>query len=90
MSYKLAYTLTYLIGIYFSYYLNCRLVFREAAQWSSAIKYPLVYAVQYILGFMLLYGLVDFWNLSESIAPLIVIAATVPVTFMLSRWVIKR
>ena len=89
MSYQLAYSFTYLLGIYFSYYLNCRLVFHESPRWSSVIQYPLVYAVQYMLGFLLLYGLVALLGVSESVAPLIVIAATVPVTFLLSRRIIR-
>jgi len=88
MPYGLSYSLTYVFGIYLSYYLSCRIVFKEKPRWSSAIKYPLVYAVQYILGVAILYFLVRYEYADKFVAPLVVIILTLPVTFILSRWVI--
>ncbi len=90
VSYGLAYSLTYLIGIYLSYYLNCRLVFNEPPRWSSAIQYPFVYLLQYFIGIILLSVLVQNKILDEVIAPLAVIIITLPATFILSRWIIRK
>ncbi len=90
MPYGLAYSLTYIIGIYLSYYLSCRLVFNEHPRWRSAVQYPLVYAVQYFFGIILLNVFVRNDLLDEVIAPLVVIIITLPVTFLLSRWVIRK
>ena len=44
-NYSTAYTLTYLFGIAFSYYLNSRFVFHQPLHWKKAIQYPVVYIV---------------------------------------------
>lgn len=89
MPYGLSFSITYIIGIYISYYLNCRIVFNEKPRWRTALKYPIVYLVQYIIGIFLLYFLVHF-GVSEFLAPLVVIVFTLPATFFLSRWIIKK
>lgn len=86
--YSMAYTFSFVSGIFISYYLNSRFVFREELSWRKAIKYPLVYLVQYLLGITSLYLLVELARVSEVIAPIFVVLITVPVTFLLSRRVI--
>ena len=90
MSYGAAYSLAYLTGIYLSYYLNYRLVFNERPRWSSAIQYPLVYMLQYFIGVIFLYILVRYEYLDRVIAPLAVIILTLPITFLMSRWIIRK
>jgi len=86
--YSMAYTLSFASGIFISYYLNSRYVFREELSWRKALKYPLVYLVQYLLGISSLYLLVELAGVSEVIAPIFVVLITVPVTFLLSRRII--
>jgi len=86
--YSMAYTLSFASGIFISYYLNSRYVFYEKLSWRKALKYPLVYLVQYLLGITSLYLLVELAGVSEVIAPIFVVLITVPVTFLLSRRVI--
>jgi putative flippase GtrA len=87
--YPVAYTCSYLAGIFISYYLNARFVFRERLRLSSALRYPVVYVVQYLIGLTLLYLLVEVFRLNKQIAPLAVIVFSVPITFVLSRYVIR-
>lgn len=90
IGYTIAYSLSYAGGIYFAYYLSARFVFRRPLQWRHAVQYPLVYVVQYGLGITLTMALVKLLHVDTKFAPMLVIIITLPVTFGLSRWIIKR
>ena len=87
--YPVAYTLAYILGIFISYYLNSRFVFKREFSLVKAFQYPLVYLVQYLLGVSLLSVLIEIFSLNKFIAPALVIVFTIPVTFSLSRFIIK-
>lgn len=87
--YELAYVCAYLIGIATSYLVNALLVFRQPLDRKAALKFPFVYVIQLVLGTLLLRVLVEH-GIDEKVAPLIVIAATVPLTFLMTRYVIVR
>ena len=89
-SYMIAYTVSHVSGIFVSYFLNTRFVFRETLRLSRALQYPIVYFVQYLVGLVLMYVLVELLHVSAYLAPFAVVALTLPVTYSLSRYVIKR
>lgn len=88
--YTLAYSGAYLFGVFFSYYLNTRWVFKVPMSLKTFVQYPLVYVLQYAIGIVLIYTLVDHLHCPEWLAPLAVVAMTVPATFLLSRFILKR
>jgi putative flippase GtrA len=90
VGYAVAYTVTYVAGIFISYYLSARFVFRRPLRWSDAAHYPLVYVLQYALGITLTTVLIEGGELNPEIVPVLVIIMTLPVTFLLSRRIIKR
>ncbi len=90
MGYAAAYTVTYIAGIFLSYFLSARFVFRRPLNWRQALQYPLVYGVQYVLGIGFTALLVEGMEIDAAIAPAFVIVLTLPFTFVLSRWIIKR
>lgn len=90
MHYQLAYALAYMAGIFFSYWLNTQWVFRAAMNWRSFFSFPLVYVFQYSMNALLLHVLVEMFDLSEWLSPMLVIVISIPVTFVMSRYVIKR
>ena len=87
--YPAAYTLAYILGIFISYYLNTRFVFKQKVILVKVFQYPLVYLVQYLLGVSLLSVLIEIFSLNKFIAPALVVVFTIPVTFFLSRFIIK-
>lgn len=89
VGYKLAYTIAYVMGIAFAYLLNTRFVFRVRRTLASFTLFPLVYLAQYALGIVTLYAAVNLFNVSEQFALIASIAVTIPVTFLLSRFVLK-
>jgi putative flippase GtrA len=88
LPYLVAYTVTTIFGVFLSYILNARFVFRRPLRLVAALQYPAVYIVQYFLGVVLLYLLVEQAHLSKFVAPIAIVAATVPATYVLSRFVI--
>lgn len=88
--YHFAYFIAYVLGIAFSYWLNAKFVFRVVLSWRGFFAYPLVYVVQYAASAALLAGLVEHRVIGESLAPLLVTALTVPLTYLLSRYVLRR
>ncbi|MEW9078650.1 GtrA family protein [Terrisporobacter glycolicus] len=89
--YLVAYTITSVISITASYYLNSRFTFKE--QKYSFKKYLLsflVYIFEYALNLGVILLLVNIFGLSKAIAPIIApVFSTIPV-FFLMRLVIKH
>ena len=90
LPYAIAYTLTTALGIWISYFLNARFVFQRRLALSAALQYPMVYLVQYLVGLLLLYLLVEKAGFSKFFAPLLIVCLSVPLTFVLSRYIIGR
>jgi putative flippase GtrA len=88
--YAIAYSVIYFAGIFFAYYLSARFVFRRPLQWRHAIQYPLVYVLQYGLGITLTTALIEGLHLHAEYVLALVIVITLPFTFWLARWIIKR
>ena len=87
--YKLSYSLAYVCGIVFSYYLNSKFVFKQPVTLAKFLKYPAVYIVQYGLGIIILYICIDILGVSKWLAPIVVIVISLPVTFVISKLIIK-
>jgi putative flippase GtrA len=90
IGYLAAYTVIYALGIAFGYWLQSRFVFHVPLGWRAALRYPLVYLVQYAFGFVLLALLVDTVHVDKDLAALVVVIANVPLGFLLSRRVLLR
>lgn len=91
INYLIAYTITSIISISASYYLNSKFTFKE--QKYSLKKYLLsflVYIFEYVLNLGVILALVNILGLSKAIAPIIApIFSTIPVFFLI-RLVIKH
>lgn len=85
MPYIWAYSLTYVAGIALGYALNARWVFKKAPSLRTATIYPLSYAFNYTLGVALLWVFVEIVDLPKEIAPLVVVAITVPLMYILTK-----
>lgn len=89
MRHQLAYTLVYILGILLSYWLNSVFVFHQNISLKKALQYPLVYLIQYLIGVLVLTLLVDWIHFNAILAAPIAIVSAIPVTFVLSRTIIK-
>ena len=88
-NYLVAYTISFVMGIIISYYLNANFVFKSANSLTKVFRFILIYIMQYLLGMFLLYTLVSLFKLNPALAPFLVVAVTAPFTFLLSRHVFR-
>ena len=87
MPYQFSYTIAYVSGITISYVLSRSYVFRSHYSLRSILLFPLVYVAQYVCGMLLLWLWIEVTGLSDKVAPLVVVAVTLPLTYVLSRFV---
>ncbi|WP_443070040.1 GtrA family protein [Sulfurospirillum sp.] len=90
LNYQASYTLSYCLSIGISYLLNTKIVFNVNRSIKSFLRFPLVYLVQYIFGFIILYLLNQYTKIENHIGILIVIFLSIPLTFILSRVVLLK
>jgi putative flippase GtrA len=89
-SYGVSYSLSYAVGLPLAYVLNSKFVFKSEMHWKKMLQYPSVYVVQYLLGMALMVAFVEWLGVPEWIAPIPILALVVPVTFLMTRFIIKR
>jgi len=89
MPYLIAYAIAYAAGIALSYVLNTAFVFRVRRRWRSALAFPLIYVAQFALGSAVMALLVEAFGVRPAIAALAAIVASIPVTFLASRVVLR-
>lgn len=88
-SYVIAYTISFIITIFISYSLNTFFVFKSNWEWKKLLRFPVVYAVQYVVSVVLLAFFVEKLNVPEKYAPIGVVILVIPVTFVMSRYIIR-
>ncbi|MBT9173985.1 MAG: hypothetical protein DDT21_02396 [Syntrophomonadaceae bacterium] len=89
LAYQLAYFIAYALGVVFAYWFNAAVVFRVPLSWKGLCSYPVVYLVHYLVSAFLLGGLVELAGIVESLAPLVVALVMVPVTYVMSKFVLE-
>ena len=87
--YLAAYTIAYVIGVGISYLLLTSFVFRTPRRVATALRFPLVYIAQYLTGSVVIVLLVEAWGVRASIAAIAAIVASIPVSFLLSRTILR-
>ena len=83
-----AYWIAFAVGIAWSYLTNTLFVFRTRPTMARALAFPLVYLAQWAFGSIVLVGAVDGMHVPASIGPLVVVIASLPLTYFLSKWIL--
>jgi putative flippase GtrA len=89
IKYNIAYSIGFLSGIVISYCLNTKYVFHENFALKKIVQFPIVYLIQYLFGISNLYILVEKLGINAKLAAIIIIILTIPLTFILSRLIIR-
>ncbi|EOD78021.1 hypothetical protein D515_03245 [Grimontia indica] len=84
--YATAYSLSVLIGVALSFVLNTKLVFQTQLSRGKCLRFTLVCLAQYGIGLMALKGWVEYVGVDDLLAPLLVLALTIPLGFAGFRW----
>jgi putative flippase GtrA len=87
---RIAYAVSYVIGIVWSYSIQSVWVFRRSWSWKGLLSFPLVYALQAVLSFLLFTLFLDGLSMPVLVAPLITLVLMLPLTYLLGRAVIRR
>ena len=86
--YQYAYLIAYCASVVALYFMNM-VVFKRSLSLQTALKFPLIYLLQYGVGAVFLELMVRF-GFSVTFAPLMVIILLLPITFLLNRIVFSR
>lgn len=89
--YVIASILSFIISVLNAYYWNYKYVFNTKSDiLKSLIKTYTSYGFSYVLSTTLLIILVEYYNISEFLAPILVLVITVPLNFILNKfWAFK-
>lgn len=90
LPYQAAYFVAYVLGIAIAFIINSVFVFRVPLSLGRFFAYPLIYVAQYLMAAGLLAIGVEYLRLSVELAPLAVIVAMIPVSYLLNRLVLAR
>ncbi|WP_420916814.1 GtrA family protein [Paenibacillus thiaminolyticus] len=88
--YSIAYTVSFIIGIIFSYFINTIFVFRVKINIKKLFQFPVVYIVQYLINLLLTFIYVNYLGIDANFALLLSLIITIPLTFIMSRFILKR
>lgn len=89
IGYQKSYVIAYITGIVFSYLFNAQIVFNVKKSWKGLMAYPIVYLLQYVLAALMLSLMVERLGIPKEIAPLLIIVLLLPVTYLLSKTILK-
>lgn len=84
-----AYALSFVVGVCLGYLLHARFVFRARPGWRSFAAWPLVCLAGWAVGATALEIAIGPLGLDPRVAPLLSVAAGMPVTFLLGRRVLR-
>lgn len=90
VDYRMAYLLSFVTGIAIALVLNSKFVFKTALTFKKAAGFVAAYFVQLIAGIFILQLLVEQTSISRAFAPLCMMVFTVPLSFFMSRYALKR
>ncbi len=91
INYLIAYTVTSVISIAASYFLNSKYTFKEKKySFKKFVLSILIYVFEYALNMGIIILFVNVFNISKIIAPIIAPAFSTPPVFFLMRYIIKK
>jgi putative flippase GtrA len=89
MPYLAAHLLAIFIAMVGSFFLNCYWTFQTRPTWRKFAAFPLTNATNYVLTTVGVVVLVEWFGVDERIAPILAALAAIPVTFLLSRRILR-
>lgn len=86
--YLLGNTVGFVVSVLNSYYWSNKYVFQKSEKGHAKplIKTYLSYGITFLIGTGLLFSLVTYLHVPETIAPLIILVVTIPMNFLLNKY----
>lgn len=85
LPYLAAHALAFFLSMTGSFFLNARFTYRTRPTWRKFLLFPLSNATNFLITTAGVYVIVDILHAGNRFAPLLVSAAAIPVTFLVSR-----
>src|SRR5699024_401518 len=89
MNYLVSHISVFIISFVISYYLNCYFVYKVTQTWIKFLKFQLTQVVNIGMQYLLLYIFVQWFGISSVIAPFAELIITIPITFVLSKYILR-
>ncbi|MDG0844078.1 GtrA family protein [Staphylococcus equorum] len=89
LNYLVSHVSGFMVSFIISYYLNCHFVYKVKPTWRKFIQFPLTQVVNMGMQTLLLYIFVQWLHISSVIAPFAGLIITIPITFVLSKYILK-
>ncbi|KOV65777.1 GtrA family protein [Streptomyces sp. MMG1121] len=87
LPYLAAHVLAFSLSMIGSFFLNARFTYRIRPTWRKFALFPLTNVTNFLITTLGVYVIVDVLHAGSRFAPLLASAAAIPVTFVVSRWV---
>lgn len=87
--YMLSHIIGFVVSFIISYYLNCYFVYNVKPTLKKFLSFPLTQVVNMGMQTLFLYVFVRWFNFPSEIAPFVGLIVTIPITFMLSKWLLR-
>lgn len=88
VDYRVAYSASFALGVVISFVLNSVYVFRQPIRWQRLLAYPAIYLLQYFIGLVCVWVLVELLHWPEHYAPIIAIVISLPLTYFGARLIL--
>lgn len=89
LDYGAAYAISFTVGIFSGYAINTFFVFRTHWSWRKLIAFPLLHLINLLAGLTVIFISINALSIDARLAPVFGIATTLPINFILTRWLIK-
>ncbi|MCC5475167.1 GtrA family protein [Streptomyces sp. NPDC059680] len=87
LPYLAAHVLAFALSMVGSFFLNARFTYRTRPTWRKFLLFPLTNVTNFLITTAGVYVIVDVLHAGSRFAPLLASATAIPVTFVVSRWV---
>lgn len=79
-----------IISVSVGFLLACYITFKVKPTWKKFFEFPIIHVVNLLLSSGLIYIYVDFFLLDKTVAQVLTWPIVIPISFILSRMILKR
>lgn len=89
VNYMISHIIGFIVSFIISYYLNCYFVYKVKPTLKKFLSFPITQVVNMGMQTFLLYIFVRWFDFPSEIAPFVGLIVTIPITFVLSKWILR-
>lgn len=89
INYLVSHLAGFIVSFIISYYLNCYFVYKVRPTLKKFLSFPLTQVINMGMQTLLLYIFVQWLHFPSEIAPFVGLIITIPITFILSKWILR-